>query len=340
MKAIGYVGAVPLDEPTSFLEFDTPTPEPSGRDVLVKVNAIAVNPVDFKIRQSLTNPQKPPRILGWDAAGEVASVGPGVSLFQAGDKVYYAGDVSRSGSNSEYQLVDEHIVGHMPTTLSFSQAAALPLTAITAWEGLFHRLQVPSPPKALPQKSLLIIGGAGGVGSIAIQLAANIAGLEVIATASRAETVAWCKKQGAHHVINHHEDIAAQLKAIDRESVDYIFILQNTDQHFPTAAQVIAPQGRICSIVENESPLPVNLLKKKSASFHWELMFTRSLFQTDDMIEQHYLLNEISRLIDSRILTTTVQDVMQPINAENIRKAHAALEGGRTIGKIVLEGWE
>ncbi|PFH12107.1 zinc-binding alcohol dehydrogenase family protein [Collimonas sp. PA-H2] len=336
MKAIALSRYLPIENPESLVDVQLDQLVPKGRDLLVAIKAIAVNPVDVKVRAPKDTVEKSPRVLGWDAAGVVQAVGPEVSRFKAGDRVFYAGDITRPGSNSEFQLVDERIVGNMPQTLSFEQAAALPLTAITAWEALFDRLKVPARSSA-PAKSLLIIGGAGGVGSIAIQLAVKIAGLNVIATASRPESEQWVRELGAQHVINHFGDLPAQLKEQGFDSVDYVLILNDTDRHFPAAAVAVAPQGMICTIVENAAPLDVSLLKAKSAGFIWEFMFTRSMFQTADMQEQGNLLDQVARLIDQKTLVTTLNQVLSPINAANLRQAHATLETGRVIGKIVLK---
>jgi NADPH:quinone reductase len=337
VKAIVLHRHLPISHPESMVDIELPKPQPSGRDILVAIKAISVNPVDTKVRGANNPAPVAPRVLGWDAAGIVESVGPDASLFKPGDKVFYAGDLTRPGSNSEFQLVDERIVGPMPASLSFEEAAALPLTAITAWEALFDRLKVAVLDQALPRKSILIIGGAGGVGSIAVQLAAKVAGLEVIATASRPETEQWVRSLGAHHVVNHAGDIVKQVRSLDRSYVDYVLILNNTDQHFSAAAELIVPQGMICTIVENKGELDVGLLKSKSAGFTWEFMFTRSMFQTPDMAQQNVLLTEVSRLVDQGILRTTVQQVLSPINAETLRRAHAMIESGGTIGKIVLK---
>lgn len=336
MKAIALTRYLPIDNPESLVDVQLDQPVPQGRDLLVAIKAIAVNPVDVKVRAPKDTVEKSPRVLGWDAAGVVQAVGPEVSRFKVGDRVFYAGDITRPGSNSEFQLVDERIAGNMPQTLSFEQAAALPLTAITAWEALFDRLKVP-PRSSAPAKSLLIIGGAGGVGSIAIQLAVKVAGLKVIATASRPESEQWVRELGAQHVINHFGDLPAQLKEQGFGSVDYVLILNDTDRHFPAAAAAVAPQGMICTIVENAAPLDVSLLKAKSAGFIWEFMFTRSMFQTADMQEQGKLLDQVAQLIDQKTLVTTVSQVLSPINAANLRQAHATLETGRVIGKIVLK---
>ena len=339
MKAIALTKYLPIADPQSLVDVDLPTPAPGARDLLVKVEAIAVNPVDTKVRSPKDKVEAAPRVLGWDAAGVVEQVGSAVTLFKPGDRVFYAGDITRPGSNSAFQLVDERIVGHAPKSLSFAQAAALPLTAITAWEALFDRLKVPTPPHAQPRRSILLIGGAGGVGSIAIQLAAKVAGLKVIATASRPESAAWCKELGADAVVNHHGNLVEEVRKAGYKHVDYVLIMNNTDQHMPAACELVAPQGGICTIVENAKPVDVVPLKSKSAAFMWEFMFTRAMFTTPDMIEQHNLLNEIARLIDAGVIRTTVSEVLKPINAANLRAAHAKLEAGNAIGKVVLEGF-
>ncbi len=338
MKAIGLTRYLPIDNPKSLEDIELPTPTPAGRDILVKVEAISVNPVDTKVRAPKDKVEPAPRVLGWDAAGTVAAVGPDVTLFKVGAPVYYAGSIMRAGANSEFHLVDERIVGHMPSSLDFANAAALPLTTITAWEALFDRLGI-APDGSDEAKSVLIVGGAGGVGSIAIQLARRLAKLTVVATASRPESADWCRQLGAQHVIDHYQDIPAQLKAVGVPQVDYVLCLNDTDEHFPALAEAIAPQGKICSIVENARPLEIGLLKSKSATFVWEFMFTRAMYETPDMIAQHKLLTEVARLVDAGTLRTTVGEVLGPINAVNLRRAHAQLEGGRTIGKLVLAGF-
>ena len=336
MKAVALKTYLPVDNPQSLLDVELEKPAPQGRDLLIAVSAISVNPVDTKVRAPKDKHEDQPRVLGWDAVGVVEAIGPAVSLFKPGDRVYYAGDITRPGSNSEYQLVNERIVGRAPASLSNAEAAALPLTAITAWEGLFDRLRINRHEDAA--KTLLIIGGAGGVGSIAIQLAKQLTMVTVIATASRPETREWCLSLGADYVVDHRELINS-MHAAGHEQVDYIFCLNNTDQHWLSLCDLVKPQGIICSIVETKQPVELNGLKNKSASFVWELMFTRSMFQTDDMIEQHHLLNELSGLIDAGKIKTTVTNVLSPINAENLRRAHAQLESGTTIGKVVLEHW-
>lgn len=338
MKAIALTRYLPIDHPESLVDVELPTPTPAGRDILVKVEAISVNPVDTKVRAPKDTVEKSPRVLGWDAAGTVAAVGPDVTLFKVGDPVYYAGSITRPGANSEFHLVDERIVGHMPTSLDFTHAAALPLTTITAWEALFDRLGI-APDGSDEGKTVLIVGGAGGVGSIAIQLATRVARLNVIATASRPASADWCRSLGAKAVIDHYGDMPAQLQAMGIANVDYVLCLNDTDRHFPAMATAIAPQGKICSIVENAGVLDIGLLKSKSATYVWEFMFTRAMYQTPDMIAQHQLLTEVARLIDAGTLRTTVGEVIGPINAVNLRRAHAQLEGGRTIGKLVLVGF-
>ena len=300
-------------------------PSPSGRDLLVRVEAVSVNPVDTKRRMVET---KEPKVLGWDAAGTVEALGGDVTLFKKGDAVYYAGDVTRPGSNSEFHLVDERIVGRKPKSLDFAQAAAIPLTAITAWECYFDRL------RTKPDRTILILGGAGGVGSIGIQIA-KLAGLKVIATASRPETIAWVKELGADEVVDHRKDLPSQI----RKSVDYIAVYNDLDMHWAAIGELIAPQGGIVSIVGNLKPLPMDAVRAKSASLCWELMFTRPRFKTPDMIEQHKLLNQVADWLDAGKLRGTLKQTLTPINAANLRKSHAQLESGTTIGKLVLKGW-
>lgn len=330
MKAIGVVNGILQD-------IELPTLSAGARDLVVRVEAISVNPIDYKMRGAAPDGDGP-RVLGWDVAGVVTALGAQASLFKVGDPVFYAGSLIRQGANSELHVVDERIVGRKPATLGFEQAAALPLTSITAWEALFERLGV-SRQGAHEGKSVLIIGGAGGVGSVAIQLAKKLARLTVVATASRPESAAWCRDLGADHIIDHDGDMAAQLEALGLPALDFILCLSETDRHFPAMAAAIAPQGKICSIVKNEQPLPMDLLFTKSASMVWELMFTRSMFGTADMIGQHTLLNEVAALVDEGVLVTTVGQSLGAINAANIAKGHALLEARRAIGKIVLSGF-
>jgi len=338
MKAVGIRKYLPISDEASLVDLEIPKPDVGGRDLLVAIRAIAVNPVDTKVRAPKDGVEDPPRILGWDAAGVVEAVGPQVTLFAPGDEVFYAGSIIRPGSNSEFHLVDERIVGRKPSSKTFSEAAALPLTSITAWEGLFDRLGV-SAEGADAGKRVLLLGGAGGVGSIAIQLAKQVAGLEVIATASRDESRAWCLDLGADHVVNHRENIPEQVRALGIDGVEFVFCLNSTDQHWDAMVEIVAPQGGICAIVDTSGPVDVGPLKRKSASFSWEFMFTRPMFETSDMIEQHRLLNRVSELVDAGVVRTTVGEVLKPISAANLRRAHAQIEGGHTVGKIVLEGW-
>ncbi|TYP74647.1 zinc-binding alcohol dehydrogenase family protein [Paenibacillus methanolicus] len=339
MKAVGLYHYLPIDNPESLLDVTVAKPTPTGRDLLVKVNAISVNPADYKVRSPKDRTESAPRILGWDVAGVVEQAGPDCTLFRPGDEVYYAGSVTRPGGNSEFHLVDERIVGAKPSTLDFAQAAALPLTAITAWESLYDRLGVSRDKAANAGRTILIIGAAGGVGSIATQLAKH-AGLTVIGTASRPESTEWAKALGADAIINHFESFVPQLRAVGYDQVDYILCLNSTEKHWANMAEAIAPQGKICSIVETDELLNLALLKNKSVTFVWELMFTRPMYQTPDMIEQHKLLNEVARLVDEDVIRTTASETLSPINAANLRKAHAMLETGRTVGKVVLEGFE
>jgi NADPH2:quinone reductase len=334
MKAIGYKTPLPIEDPQSLLDIEIPEPHAKGRDLLIEVKAISVNPVDVKVRASGKPEGSEYKILGWDAAGIVKEAGPETSLFKPGDEVYYAGSIARPGTNAELHLVDERIVGKKPRTLNFAHAAALPLTTITAWELLFDRLG------AAPDRSanLLIIGGAGGVGSILIQLARKLTGLTVIATASRPETQQWCLDLGAHHVIDHSKSLAEQLRALGTPEVEYIASLTATETHYPALVEVLAPQGKI-GIIDDPKALDAKPLKRKAASLHWEFMFARSLFGTPDMIAQHQLLDKVADLVDSGIIRTTIADTLGTINAANLKKAHALLESGRARGKLVLEGF-
>src|SRR5687767_11087339 len=305
MKAIGLYRYLPIDHPESLLDLEVPAPAASGHDLLVAVQAISVNPVDYKMRAPKDQVETTPRILGWDVAGVVQAVGADVTLFKPGDAVYYAGARLRQGGNSALHLVDERIVGRKPTTLGFAEAAALPLTTLTAWEGLFERAGI-SRHGDHAGKTLLIIGGAGGVGSIAIQLAKRLARLTVIATASRPESIAWVRGLGADHVADHAKELAPQLAALGLPEVDYILCLSSTDQYFPAFASLIKPQGRICAIVSTQKPMELAPLMAKSVTFAWELMFTRPTFQTDDMQAQHDLLNEAAALVEAGTLRTTM----------------------------------
>ena len=339
MKAVGLTRYLPITDPESLQDLELPKPVPAGRDLLVAIHAIAVNPIDTKVRKPKSIVEAVPRVLGWDAAGEVVAIGPECSLFKVGDQVYYSGDVTRQGCNAQYQLIDERIVGHMPRSLNYPQAAALPLTSVTAWESLFDRLGISTAPADNAGKSILIIGAAGGVGSIAIQLAKQVAGLTVVATASRHSTVAWVEALGADHVVDHKASLPAQMAEIGLPQVDYIFCCSYTDDYFQSMVTLIKPQGKLCALVDALQPLDMTLLKPKSASFVWESMFTRAMFKTPDMIEQHHILERVAALVDDGTLKTTLNEVMTPINATNLRAAHARLESGSAIGKIVLAGW-
>ncbi|MGO4501141.1 zinc-binding alcohol dehydrogenase family protein [Paenibacillus sp. 2RAB27] len=338
MKAVGLTRYLPIENPESLVDIVVEKPSATGRDILVKVIAISVNPVDTKVRAPKDRVEEVPKILGWDVAGIVEEAGPDCSLFRPGDEVFYAGSIARQGGNSEYHLVDERIVGRKPTSLNFAEAAALPLTSITAWEALFTRMSISQYSGANEEKSLLIIGAAGGVGSIAIQLAKQ-AGLIVIGTASRPETVDWVKSMGADYTINHHDPLLPQLEAIGFSSVPYIFCLNALEIHWAGISEAVSPQGVVCAIDDPTSPLNLKLLKQKSATFVWEFMFTRSLYETDDMIEQHLLLNLIADAVDHQKLKTTLAEVLGPISAEHLRQAHKLLESNRTIGKVVLENF-
>lgn len=338
MKAVGLYKYLPIDQPESLLDLEIPKPKAKGKDLLVRVKAISVNPVDTKVRSPKEAIEEMPKILGWDVAGIVEEVGDEVSLFQVGDEVFYAGAIDRQGGNSEYHLVDERIVGKKPASLDFAEAAALPLTAITAWEALFDRLSLPLDKELNQGKSILIIGAAGGVGSIATQLA-KYAGLTVVGTASREETINWVKSNGADYVINHYHPFTSQLSELGLDQIDAILCLNSTDQHWENMADAIKPQGKISSIVETENPVNLRLLFSKSVSFNWEMMFTRSLFQTLDMLKQHHLLQNISTLVDQGIIQTTLTKRIEKINAKNLKEAHQILESGKMMGKIVLENF-
>lgn len=337
MKAIGYRNNGGIDRDDALIDLELPRPVPSARDLLVEVQAVSVNPVDTKLRKGAAPEAGQARILGFDAVGVVREVGPDVSLFKVGDAVWYAGAIDRPGSNSEFQLVDERIVGRKPDSLSAADAAALPLTAITAWELLFDRLQVPRAASAAA--SLLVVGAAGGVGSILVQLARQLTGLTIIGTASRPETRDWVMQMGAHHVIDHRQPLAAQVAALDTPPVMYVASLTNTEQHYAQIVELLAPQGKLALIDDPAESIDVRLLKRKSISLHWELMFTRSLFQTADMDAQHTLLNEVSALVDQGRIRTTAQKHLGTLNANNLKQAHRLIESGSSIGKIVLAGF-
>ena len=337
MKAVGYKKSLPSSDANALLDVTLPKPVARGRDLLVAVKAVSVNPVDTKVRRRAEPPEGEVKVLGFDAAGVVDAVGPEVTLFKPGDAVFYAGSIARSGSNAEFQLVDERIVGHKPKSLGFSAAAALPLTAITAWELLFDRLGI-APGKPAAAGTILITGGAGGVGSIMVQLARRLTGLIVVATASRPETQEWCLAHGAHHVIDHSKPLDKELARIGLPQVNYVASLTETAQHFSAIVEALAPQGKF-ALIDDPATLDAKLLKQKSISLHWEYMFTRSVFATPDMIAQHRLLDEVAALVDAGVLKSTLAEDFGSINAANLRRAHALVESGRSKGKIVLSGF-
>ena len=337
MKAVGLTRYLPIEDPHSLIDLELPKPTAAGHDLLVRVEAVSVNPVDTKVRSPKPAVEEQAKVLGYDAAGIVEAVGDAVTLFRPGDAVYYAGSITRPGSNAQYQLVDERIVAAKPKSLDFAQAAALPLTALTAWELLFDRFGF-AETGAAGGTTLLALAGAGGLGSIAIQLAQH-AGFTVVATASRESSAEWCKKMGAQHVIDHRRPLRAQLEAIGIKQVDAIGCFTGAEAYWPQLADVIAPQGRIGLVVGMRSPLDLELIKNKSASVHWEFMFTRSMFGTPDLIRQHQILLRVAELVDQGRLRTTWTETLGTINAQNLREAHRRLESGSTIGKITLAGW-
>lgn len=333
MKAIVYTrNDLSIDDPQSLVETELPMPAPGPHDLLVEVRAISVNPVDTKIRRGVATDA--PRVLGWDASGVVRAVGAKVTLFAPGDEVFYAGAIDRPGANSQFHAVDERIVGHKPRRLGFAEAAALPLTAITAWELLFDRLRVPEQGGA--GKSVLVIGAAGGVGSILVQLARQLTGLTIIASASRDETRDWVRTLGAHHTVDHAQPMQPQLAALGFAQVDIVISLTHTDHHYADIVAMLAPQGQL-ALIDDPATLDAVPLKRKAISLHWELMFTRSLFQTADMVRQHELLERVAQMIDAGALRTTLGQHFGAITAANLRRAHALIESGKAVGKIVLE---
>jgi NADPH2:quinone reductase len=337
MRAVGYQDSLPIDAPAALVDIELPKPEPAGRDILVEVRAVSVNPVDTKVRRRAKAEAGGWKVLGYDATGIVVAAGPSATLFKTGDAVFYAGDINRPGTNAEFHLVDERIVGHKPKSLDWAAAAALPLTAITAWEAIFDRLDVR---KSVPgaTAAILIIGGAGGVGSIAIQLARRLTSLTVIATASRPETQAWVRDLGAHYVIDHVKPLADQMTALGIGEPAFVFSTTNTDKHIAEVVKLIAPQGRF-GLIDDPPAVDISPFKRKCVSVHWEMMFTRSTFQTADMAAQGDLLNQVSRMIDAGTIRTTLGENFGPINAANLKRAHALIESGRARGKVVLEGF-
>ncbi len=342
MKAVGYLEPGPIENKDALVDIEIPTPQAKGHDILVKVEAISVNPVDTKIRKSASPEEGQYKILGWDAVGEVVATGDQVVLFKKGDKVWYSGELMRAGSNAEYQLVDERIAGLKPKSLSNVQAAALPLTAVTAWELLFDRLDfVPageSKPEA-PQPVILIIGAAGGVGSILIQLARKLTNAIVIGTASREESQNWVKELACHHVINHHQPLLPQIIESGFENVTHAISLTHTHLYLEQLIEALAPQGKLALIDDPEPGLDISKLKRKSLSLHWEFMFTRSLFKTRDMQKQHDILTSVAELVDSDGIKTTLGENYGAINATNLKRAHAHIESNQAVGKVVLEGF-
>jgi len=334
MRAVAYRRSLPVDAPDFLEDVIVDDPTPSGHDLLVRVEAVAVNPVDTKVRKNV-DPAGTIKVLGYDAAGTVVATGPDCRLFKAGDRVFYAGAIDRPGTNSQLHVVDERITGPMPASLDFAAAAAMPLTFITAWELLFDRLGVGGPDD---KRVVLVVGGAGGVGSAAIQLARALTGLTVVATASRPESRLWCLDLGAHHVIDHSQDLAAQWKALNLGGAELILALTQTDQHMAALADIIAPQGKL-GLIDDPKGFDIALFKRKAVSIHWEFMFTRPLFQTADMDEQHKLLKKVAELVDQGALKSTQSQVLGKIDAANLRQAHALIESGRTIGKLVLAGF-
>lgn len=335
MKAIGYKEAGPITADHSLIEFEADTPGLNPHDLLVEIRGISVNPVDVKVRASMS-PETGNKVIGYDAAGVVKSVGSNVTRFKPGDAVYYAGDITRPGTNSELHAVDERIVGKKPSSLGFAETAGLPLTSITAWELLFDSLAIQEGTGA--GENMLIIGGAGGVGSILIQLARQLTGLTVITTASRPETTDWVKKMGAHHVINHRESLVDQMKDLN-SSPRYVIGLNGTEEHFPAIVELVKPRGHI-AIIDDPQNLNINSIKLKALSFSWEFMFARSMFQTGDMDKQHQLLNRVSELIDEGRLKSTVSNNLGILSVENLKEAHRLQESGRVIGKNVLDGFQ
>ena len=335
MKAVGLYKYLPIDNPESLLDLEVDLPVAAGSDLLVEVKAISVNPVDTKRRAPKDLVEKTPRILGWDAAGVVVGHGPDCTRFKPGDAVYYAGSVIRQGANCQFHLVDERIVGRKPATLSFAEAAALPLTTLTAWELMFERMGISksgADGKNAARKSVLILGGAGGVGSIAIQLAKNLAHLKVIASASRPESIAWCKGLGADETVDHSQPL-------DIPEVDYVLCFSGTDSYWNQFPRLVKPQGKIGLIVRTTRPVDLAILHDKSITVCLEGMFTRSTFRTPDMEAQHALLEEAAGLVEAGVLKTTLTQNLGRIDAANLRRAHKMLEDGHVIGKLVLEGW-
>lgn len=332
MKAIGFKEHLPITDPNSFIEFETPTPVAKDHDLLVKVNAVSVNPVDVGVRRGGHGTLKNPKVIGWDACGIVESIGSKVTLFKPGDRVFYAGSILRSGSNSEFQLVDERIVGAAPKKIDDAAAAVMPLTSLTAFEALFEQLQI-DPQADNHDKTILIINGSGGVGSIATQLA-HWAGLKVIASASRPETIEWVKDHGADQTVNHRNDLVTEVRNLGYKYVDYIFELNDIDGHWNEMAELIKPAGHIAAITENHRPIDLKKLTNKRATFAWEWMYSKSYYHTPDMITQHEILNKIASLLDQGVIKSTLTKKLSPINVDNLKEAHQLVETNHMIGKV------
>jgi NADPH2:quinone reductase len=338
MRAVGYLEPGAIDRADALLDVDLPDPVVAGRDLLVEVRAISVNPVDTKIRAFMPSHGGAHTVLGWDVAGVVVATGPEVSQFKVGDAVFYSGTLGRPGANSQLHAVDERIVGRKPASLDWGEAAALPLTTLTAWEALFDRLDVRRPVTGAAN-AILIAGGAGGVASIAVQFACRLTDLTVIATSSRPETAAWLKEMGAHHVVDHGKPLAEQVMALGIGMPAFVLSTNYTERHLEEIGKLIAPQGRLCTTDDDAVFPSTGNLKMKSVSIHLEMVFTRSMFQTADMPRQGEILNEVAQLIDAGTLRTTRGEELAPINAENLKRAHGMIESRSTIGKIVLAGW-
>lgn len=337
MKAVGYKRAGPLDRPDSLIDLNIDKPTATGRDLLVRVQAVSVNPVDYKIRQNRAPEGDAPAVLGWDAVGEVVATGDDAAMFKPGDKVWYAGAINRSGTNAEFHLVDERIVGNSPGSVTAAEAASLPLTTLTAYEMLFDRLRVDDPVPGAAE-AVVIIGGSGGVGSIAIQLLRAKTNMTVIATASRPETQGWAKELGAHHVIDHTKTLAPQIDALGIGQPGYVFSTTHSHQYIEQIAEFIAPQGRF-GLIDDPETLNIMPFKTKAVSTHWELMFTRPLFETADITRQHDILNEVAELLDAGKVRSTATEVLGKIDAATLKRAHAILESNKAKGKLVLEGF-
>lgn len=338
MKAIGFTQHLDITDPSSLIDFETEKPSPKDHDLLVKVKAVSVNPVDIGVRKNGRGILKQPKIIGWDACGVVQAIGSKVTLFKPGDKVFYAGSFIRSGSDSEYQVVDERIVGDAPKNLKDDEIAAMPLTSLTAYEGLFEQMGLSFNKDANEGKTILIINGAGGVGSVATQLA-NLVGLTVISTASRPESIKWTRAHGAKYVVNHRHDLVKEVRKLGFKYVDYIFELNDLDGHWKEMCELIRPEGHIVSITENRRAINLRLLTKKKAHFSWEWMYTKSYYHTEDMISQHNILNKIAAMLDTGEIQSTMTQSLAPLTAKNLRKAHELVGSGHMIGKVTVSNW-